>query len=302
MHSLIRRAVEAVLMLFAVSVLPFLLAEIAPGDFLSEMQMDPDIPPETIDTLRRQYGLDGSLPVRYFRWARSVLAGEFGMSFSYNLPVSKVLWRPLTNTLKLTLAGLLLAWLVGLPLGVWCAAHSRSLLARLTDLTATGIVSVPDILIGLTCLFVALRTGLLSSDGGVAATVLAMALVSFPPVFRHSRGSVRQVLSSGFIESARAHGLPESWILFRYALPTAANPLISLFGLSLASVLSSSLVVEVVMGWPGLGPMLLEAIFARDVHVVIASVLLSTVLLLAANFVCDLLLYVFDPRIRAGES
>lgn len=302
MRFLIRRALEGILLLFGVSVLSFLLAEIAPGDFLSEMHIDPDVPAQTVDTLRRHYGLDGPLPVRYLRWAQSTLHGEFGMSFAYNLPVSTILWRPLASTLKLTLLGLLIAWLIGLPLGVWCAAHSRSWLARLADLTATAIISLPDILIGLAFLFLTLQTGLLAAPRGLPAAVLTMALISFPAVFRHTRGSVRQVLGSGFVESARAHGLPESWILFRYALPAAANPLVSLFGLSIASVTSSSLVVEVVMGWPGLGPLLLHAIFARDIHVVVAAVLLSTALLVAANFGCDVMLYVLDPRIRARES
>jgi peptide/nickel transport system permease protein len=302
MRFLLRRLIEGVLLLFAASVLSFLLAEAAPGDFLSEMRMNPDIPAETVETLRREYGLDRPLAARYVRWAQSALRGELGMSFAYNMPVSAILWRPLANTVTLALLGLLVAWLAGLPLGVWCAARPRGWLASLADLTATGIISVPDILIGLACLFLTLQTGLLSAAGSLPAAVLAIALVSFPPVFRHTRGSVRQVISSGFIESARAHGLPESRILFRYALPTAANPLVSLFGLSIASVMSSSLVVEVVMGWPGLGPLLLEAIFARDIHVIVAAVLLSAVLLLAANFVSDLLLYLFDPRIRAGES
>src|SRR5262249_56836183 len=96
----------------------------------------------------------------------------------------------------------------------------------------------------------------------------------------------------------RAHGISRNRILFHYALRTAANPLISLFGLSIATLLSDSLLVEIVMGWPGLGPMLLEAILSRDLYVVIGAVMLSTVFLVAGNLIGDILLYAFDPRIR----
>ena len=130
--------------------------------------------------------------------------------------------------------------------------------------------------------------------------VLALTVATLPIFFRHVRAGMLEALALPSIEAARAHGIPRRRILFRYALPAAANPLISLLGLSVATLLSASLVVEVIMGWPGLGPMLLEAIMARDLYVVIGAVMLSTVFLVAGNFLADLLLYVSDPRIRAG--
>ena len=111
-----------------------------------------------------------------------------------------------------------------------------------------------------------------------------------------------EALALPSIQSARAHGIPRSRILFRYALPAAANPLISLFGFSIATLLSASLLVEVVMSWPGLGPMLLEAILARDLYVVIGAVMLSSFFLVAGNLVADVLLYLSDPRIRRGPA
>jgi peptide/nickel transport system permease protein len=121
-------------------------------------------------------------------------------------------------------------------------------------------------------------------------------------LFRHVRAAMAEVLSAPFIVATRAHGIPRARLLFRHALPAAANPLASLFGISLASLLSGSLVIEIVMSWPGLGPMMLEAIQARDIHLVMAPVMASTVLLLAGNFAADLLLYAADPRIRAPRQ
>jgi peptide/nickel transport system permease protein len=106
------------------------------------------------------------------------------------------------------------------------------------------------------------------------------------------------VLQAPFIRAARAHGISEYRVLLRYALPVAANPLISLFGFSVATMLSASLLVEVILSWPGIGPLLLEAILAKDVYVVLGTVMLSSVFLVLGNLVADLLLFAVDPRIR----
>ena len=119
---------------------------------------------------------------------------------------------------------------------------------------------------------------------------------------RHVRAAVAAALGAPFVRAARAHGLPEWRVLFRHALPAAANPLVSLFGLSLAGLLSMSLLVEVVMSWPGLGPLMLEAILARDLHLVVGPVLASTAFLLLGNLVADLLLLAVDPRIRRAGA
>jgi peptide/nickel transport system permease protein len=115
------------------------------------------------------------------------------------------------------------------------------------------------------------------------------------------RASLAATLDAPFVQAARGHGLPEWRVVLRHALPAAANPLVSLFGLSVATLTSMSLLVEIVMSWPGLGPLLLEAILARDFHLVLALVLASTVLLLAGNVLADVLLFAADPRIRAEE-
>jgi peptide/nickel transport system permease protein len=133
----------------------------------------------------------------------------------------------------------------------------------------------------------------------VPATALVLAIL--PALVRHVRASVSDVLAAPFVRAARAHGIPEARVLFRHVLPAAANPLVSLFGLSLAGLLSMSLVVEVVMSWPGLGPLLLDAILARDFFLALGLVLVSTVLLLGGNMLADALLLAADPRIRAED-
>jgi peptide/nickel transport system permease protein len=132
--------------------------------------------------------------------------------------------------------------------------------------------------------------------------VMALTLVSLPVLVRHVRASVIDVLHAPFIQAARALGVPERRLLFRDALRVAANPMISLLGLSIAALLSASFVVETIMSWPGLGPLLLQAVAARDLYVVVGAVICSTVLLIAGGLLADALLFIADPRIRPEQG
>jgi peptide/nickel transport system permease protein len=317
-----RRLLHGVLVLIGASILSFVFVQLAPGEFFSDMLVNPQISPQTIASLRAQYGLDQSLPVRYMRWVRSVGRGEWGYSFAYNLPVSQLIWSRARNTLALTVAAAFLAWLISIPLGIYAAERRDRWGDRVTVAGSSALITVPDLLLALGLLMLAIRTkafpvgGMISmeyADLGPWARVkdvvahftlpvTALVFGTVPVFFRHVRASMIEALALPSIQAARGYGIARRRILFRYALPAAANPLISLFGLSIATLLSASLLVEVVVSWPGLGPMLLEAILARDLYMVIGAVMLSTVFLVAGNFIADVLLYLSDPRIRRSTS
>lgn len=129
--------------------------------------------------------------------------------------------------------------------------------------------------------------------------VLTIVLGTFPILYRHVRSSIAEALEAPFVQAARGYGLRRNQILFQQALPAAANPLISLLGVSFGTLLSASLLVEIVFSWPGLGPILLESILARDVYVIVGTVILSAALVIIGNLFADVLLYWNDPRIRA---
>jgi peptide/nickel transport system permease protein len=132
--------------------------------------------------------------------------------------------------------------------------------------------------------------------------VTALVLSALPLLVRHVRAAVADVLNAPFLLAAEGHGIPRRTLLYRYALPAAANPLISLFGFSIGTLLSGSLLIEVVMSWPGLGPILLEAILARDLYVVVGGIVFSTLFLVGGNLFADLVLYWADPRIRTESG
>ena len=313
-----RRVGHGLLMLFGVSVLLFLLFQAAPGDFLSDARVSSQISAETLANLRAQYGLDQPLPVRYWQWLKSSAKGEFGYSFAYNTPASTLLWPRARNTLLLSVPALLIAWLIAVPLGVLAAGWKGRWADRLFSGGTSALLALPDVLIALLALLMALKSGIFpvggmasmnAQDQGTWARVrdlgwhmvlpvAALVISSLAIILRHVRASVSEILDSSYMRAAEGHGLPRYKLLFGYALPAAANPLISLFGLSVAMLLSVSLLIEVVMSWPGIGPLLLEAILARDLFLVIGAVMLSTVFLIAGNLLGDVLLYAFDPRIR----
>ncbi|HSM88149.1 MAG TPA: ABC transporter permease [Candidatus Limnocylindrales bacterium] len=315
---LLRRLLQAVLLLVAVSVLLFGLMQTAPGDYLSEQRLTGQLSPESLRALRAQYGLDQPLAVRYARWLVSVGKGEFGYSFAYNVPASQLLLPRVRNTLLLTLPALFLSWLIGVPAGVLAASRRGGWFDRLFSGGNTLLLALPDVLLGLVALFIALRTHIFPAGGmtsmdlndatamaripdllwHLALPVSVLVLGSLAPIMLHVRSSVAEVMESSYFRAAEGHGLRRFRLLFCHALPAAANPLISLFGLSFAFLLSTSLVVEVILSWPGIGPMLLEAVLARDLFVVLGAAIFSTIFLVAGNLVADILLYAFDPRIR----
>ncbi|HXM62567.1 MAG TPA: ABC transporter permease [Terriglobales bacterium] len=318
MRYLMRRAVHAVLLLLGASILCFLLSDLAPGSFFDEMKLNPQISPYTIAALRSAYALDQPLAIRYGRWVKSVLRGEWGYSFAYNAPVRSLLVVRARNTLLLTGFASVLAWPIALLLGIWAANRADTWGDRLTMGGTALLLSVPELVLSLCLLYLAIRTHALPVGGMVSVSfdrldpwartrdlamhlivpVTALVLSSLPILVRHVRSSMIEVLKAPFIQAARGHGIGRTRALLRYALPAAANPLISLFGLSVAGLLSGSLMVEIVTGWPGLGPLLLEASFARDLYVVVGVVLASTVFMISGSLLADVMLVIADPRVR----
>ena len=316
MRYISRRLLGGVLLLAGVSILSFSLSTLVPGNYFDEMRLNPQVSAETLAQLRSQYGIDQPLTNRYFHWLEYSLRGDFGFSFAYNMPVSSLIWSRCRNTLLLAASATLLVWIIAVPLGIVAAAR-QGWLDRSISLGTSFLLSVPEIAIILALLALAVSTGVVPVSGiGVpsealtrwsqakdlalrmAIPTLALTLVGLPIVLQHTRTAIKEVLEAPFIRSAQGHGIGPLRLLLRHALPAAANPLISLLGLSIAGLIGTSLLAEVVSGWPGLGPLFVQSIFARDLYVVIAIVMLSSLFLVIGNLLGDVLLCVADPRIR----
>jgi peptide/nickel transport system permease protein len=310
----VRRLLYGIILLLLISMLCFGLFELAPGNYVEAVRLDPRVTAQTAAMLRERYGLDQPLPFRYLAWLKSALIGEFGFSFTYDMPVGRLLWPRLRNTLLLTALTAFFAWPAALLIGVGATVSRRAGIRHLIMFAMSVLISLPELLVALSLLMLTLRTGSFPIAGNTASsllerliapnaahlalTVAALVLVSLPVLVRHTEAALREALQSPFIQAARAHGIPRYRLLFAYALPAAANPLISIFGLSIGTLLSGSLVIEVVMSWPGLGPLALDAVLSRDIPIVMATTLLSGAMFVLGNMVADFLLYATDPRIR----
>jgi peptide/nickel transport system permease protein len=322
MRYLAMRCAQAILLLSTISCLSFFLVASSPGDFFQEMRLNPQISHSSISRFRKQYGMDQPLLIRYGNWLKSIAHGDLGSSFAYGTPVAALLWVRARNTLFLTGTAMFLTWLPALFLGIYCAERPGGWLDRLCFLGTSTLLIIPELLLGLSFLALAVRTGWFRTGGMVSLgfeelgpwsqardlaahlmlPALVLSLENLPVLFRHVRMAMLNVLDCKFIHAARGHGISRHRILFRHALPVAINPIVSLFGSSLASLLSISLLTEVIMSWPGLGPLLLEAVLARDGNVVIGATMLSSFFLVMGSAVGDILIYASDPRIYRGGS
>lgn len=320
MNYLGRRFIRAALLLIGVSVLCFLFTEMAPGSFFDEMRLNPQISPETISALRSRYGVDQPLVIRYGRWVKSAVHADLGYSIAYNTPVAPLLWSRAMNTLLLAMTATLLTWLISVPLGVWAAARSGHMLDKSVRVASSLLISIPEVVIAMALLAVVVRWrvlpvgGMTSADNAglsrwmrlqdigsrVLLPMIILTLTESAIIVRHLRASVLEVLGTPFVQAAHGLGIGRLRLLFRHVLPVAASPAISLFGFSLAGLLSGSLLVEVICGWPGLGPLILDATLSRDFYLVIGGIMFSALFMVGGNLVADIMLLTCDPRIRTG--
>jgi len=310
------RLLQGLIVLLIVSALTFSLLAAAGGDALTALQSDPLVSEQTIKELRRTYGLDRPLHVRYLRWLADLVQGRMGQSFFYKAPVSTIVRSRLSNTLTLAVTALIFAWAIALALGAMAARRARgSLVDRLCSVVILLSASTPRIVLALIALALAVRTSLFNvgsssistqeSAANSLARLLVPALVLSVPLIAlflaQVREGLRAALFEEFVQVARAKGLSERVVIFRHALRAALNPLITIFGYSLGGVVSGSVIVETVLGWPGLGQLSVIAVRNRDAPLLMGVVMVTATAVLAGNLAADILLRLNDPRLGEEE-
>src|SRR5262245_23912883 len=316
---LLRRLLQTFPLLLGISALTFLLLQLAPGDFLATMADNPQISPATIEAMRQRFGLDRPWWMQYLLYLKNVFFHlDFGESFSRHQPVFQVLGTGLANTLLLASAAAVVTWGLAIPLGVAAAVRQYGWADKGLSFVAFLWLSVPEVLSGLLLLWLAAQTGWFPIGGmrdldfelysplqrmghllhHLALPALVVGLVPLASRMRQMRANLLDQLRLDYITTARAKGLPEDRVVYGHALRNAINPLITLFGFTLGSLVSGSFVAETIFSWPGLGTITLEAINTQDQYLVMGSVLMASTVLIAGNLVADVMLAAADPRIR----
>ena len=306
-----RRVLQAVGVLFGVSILVFLLIHLVPGDPV-RLALGTRFDPETYEALRQRAGLDQPLVVQYFDWIGGALQGDLGVSFRSGRPVTEMILERLPATLALAVGAIVVALVMAFTLGTIAALRQGSTIDHFATAVSQFGISMPDFWMGiLLILLFALQLDLLPPSGYVSPLenpweflrhlimpAVTVGVVSGSILTRFVRSSVLEALGEDYTRTARSKGLRERTILVGHVMRNALIPTITVTGLQLAYLLSGVVVIEVVFAWQGLGLLALNAVLGRDYPVLQGAVLLFAAFFLLVNLVVDLLYSYVDPRIR----
>jgi ABC-type dipeptide/oligopeptide/nickel transport system permease component len=299
----VRRLWQSALTLVGVSVLVFLILRVVPGD-PAKMLLPEGAPESAIEELNRQLGLREPLYVQYALFLQSVFRGDFGQSFQYRAPALRVVLERLAATVQLALAAMGITVAVGVTLGIVAAVRRGTGYDYASTVLAVLGQSLPNFWLGIMLILlfgVALRWLPTSGFESWRHLILpAVTLAAFPMalVARLTRSSMLEILGRDFIRTGRAKGLTERAVILRHALRNAAVPLLTVLGLQIGTLLGGAVITESVFAWPGMGKLVVDAIFFRDFPVVQTVLILSATLFVVINLLVDLLYTVIDPRIR----
>jgi peptide/nickel transport system permease protein len=321
---LVRRAVLAILTMFAISILAFVIIQLPPGDYITAYiaQMSGSgsfVSEQEAESLRQQYGLNKPVYVQYIRWMGLVARGNFGMALEWGRPVADVIGDRLWLTMIVSLSAIIVTWVLALPIGIYSAVRQYSPGDYVATLIGFIGLAVPSFMLALVImyfgftLFNANVGGLFSPGMAEARWSLAKAwdLVLHLPLpalilgfagtaqlIRIMRANLLDELRKPYVVTARARGLSEWRVILKYPVRVALNPFVSTVGYLLPYVVSGSIVVSLVLGLPTVGPLLLRALVAQDMFLAGTIVLLLGVMTVIGTFLSDLLLMWIDPRIR----
>jgi peptide/nickel transport system permease protein len=322
---ILKRLLYMIPTLIAISVVAFLIINLPPGDYVDRLVAAARITgeqmtPEEQSALRINFGLDQPLHLQYVQWIADIaLRGDFGHSFRWNLPVSTLLWERLGLTFTLSFASLLFIWALAIPIGIFSAVRKYSLGDYVFTFFGFAGIALPDFLIALVLLYVSFKYfgqsvgGLFSptfinapwdlakvSDmlGHLWIPMIVLGLSGTASLIRTLRANLLDELHRPYVTTARAKGLPETWLLLKYPLRHAMNPFVSNLDSIFVNLVSGSTIVSVVLSLQTTGPLLLEALRNEDMYLAGSLIMMLSVLAVFGTLFSDILLAWLDPRIR----
>jgi peptide/nickel transport system permease protein len=313
---LIKRLIQTIPILFGITIISFLIINLAPGSPVG-MTLNPTASPKVIEQMRKNYDLDKPLHLQYLLWLKRLFTGNL-YSFKDGKPVLDKILERLPATLVLNFMATLLIFSLAIPLGIFSATHRYSFLDNLGTFLAFLGISIPSfwlaylLILGVVKIFgvpvLGLRSFGLDQPGiwvllsdriwhlMLPATVLAVGGIA--AISRYTRSSMLEVLRQDYIRTAKAKGLTDEEVHYRHALRNALLPIITLFGFLVPGLIGGSVIIETVFAWPGIGRLAYQAVLSRDYSVVMTILTLTSALTLLGNLLADILYAFTDPRIR----
>ena len=314
---ILRRLVVSIPVLLGITVVTYLILNLAPGDPASAM-IDPEMEillgPEYVEQQRERLGLNEPLPVRYALWLRELAVGNFGYSFLDGQPVSDKLWARVWPTVKLMLAVQVIALAIAVPVGILSALKQYTFIDYVATVFAFVSVSIPNFFMALGGIFIfaiilrwvptsgmytiGMEDSLLNSLHHLILPASVLGLSQAAPLIRYIRSSMLEVIRQDYVRVAQAKGLRHWVVIYRHALRNALIPIVTIIALQLPILFSGTVIIEQIFSWPGMGALTITAILSRDYPTVMAITLISGFIVVLFNLVADILYVLIDPRIK----
>ena len=322
---IVQRILIMIPMLVAISILSFVIIQLPPGDFLTSYvaqlrQEGDEVDEAELASLRQRYGLGQPAYVQYLKWISGVLLkGDWGQSFEWQKPVSELIWERLGLTMALSLGALLVGWFIAIPVGVYSATHQYSWLDYIMTTFSFVGLGTPGFLLALIILFL-VQSWLGMNVGGLFSDEYILEPWSWPKIvdmlkhiwvpmlivavngtagnIRITRANLLDEINKPYVETARAKGVEERRLIWKYPVRVALNPFFSTVGWSLASLISGTTLVAMVLSLPTTGPMLLRSLTSQDMYLAGSFLFLLSTLTIIGTLMSDVLLAIVDPRIR----
>lgn len=309
---IVKRILVTIPILFGVSVVTFALVHLTPGDPVSQMvALNPDISSADEAQIRRAYGLHLPVWEQYLNWLAGILQGDFGTVIGSNRDVADIVWARLPETIALGLFGWVFALLIAIPTGIYAAVNKDQLGDDVSRVVALSGISIPNFWLGLLLILIfavilgywpvlAPREPLYHPDmlWYLILPGLTIGTASSAILMRIMRSSMTEQLNRDYVTAARAKGLPERTVILKHVLRNSLISVATVAAFLTASIISGSVVVEVVFSWPGLGREFITAIQARQIDLILAITLFTGVAIILANLLADIAYALLDPRIR----
>lgn len=313
---LIRRILISIPTLIAISIVIFTILALAPGDPLAEFAMNPAVPPEVRQRIRQSMGLDDPIPVRYVKWASSMLRGDFGYSFRSKSPVIDLIRQRLPTTLYVIGTAYVLSVLIAIPVGVLSAIRQYSIFDNIATTLAFIGFSLPTFVTGILFILVfSVKLGWLPmiyrttiETEGLAGLwekikqalmpIMVLALFETAALTRYTRAAMLETIHQDYVRTARAKGLSERAVILRHALRNALIPVVTIVALSIPGIFTGAVITEQIFRVPGMGSLLISAIRDNDTPVIMAITIIFSALVVLFNLIADILYGVLDPRIK----
>ncbi|NLJ85287.1 MAG: ABC transporter permease, partial [Firmicutes bacterium] len=320
----LERILYAIPTLILISIVSFTIIQLPPGDFLTSYiaqlsQAGQTVDEATIATLTKRYGLDQPIYVQYFKWVWGMLHGDFGQSFEWNRPVNTLIWERLSLTVAISLCTLIFTWIVAFPIGLYSATRQYSAGDYFVSFLGFIGIAIPQFMLALILMWIAYSyfgqsVGGLFSPKYVEAAwsgakivdllkhlwipVIIIGMSGTAGLIRTFRANLLDELNKPYVTTARAKGVPERKLLYKYPVRIAMIPFISTVGWSLPNLISGETITSVVLSLPTTGPLLLRALQSQDMYLAGSFVTLLSVLTVIGTLISDILLAWIDPRIR----